>query len=204
MKGIHKIKFTTASANYYVQGGLRKDLDSLKITLVIENPKLQHIKSRLRYDLYNDKEVERNAKEAAEKLNLRSDLLQMDISILTDLLEAERDKQLLQSPESIASNAMYRMNEESKKKCLDFLHKPGLIKNINALIGKAGVVGEETFDHLTGAAPRPAHVRSQVRPRRWRSDRRARSGPVRCGPVPSRARCRSGYETLSLKRCGVH
>jgi DNA primase len=140
----HKIKFTTASANYYVQGGLRKDLDSLKITLVIENPKLQHIKSRLRYDLYNDKEVERNAKEAAEKLNLRSDLLQMDISILTDLLEAERDKQLLQSPESIASNAMYRMNEESKKKCLDFLHKPGLIKNINALIGKAGVVGEET------------------------------------------------------------
>ncbi len=140
----HKIKFTTASANYYVQGGLRKDLDSLKITLVIENPKLQHIKSRLRYDLYNDKEVERNAKEAAEKLNLRSDLLQMDISILTDLLEAERDKQLLQSPESIASNAMYRMNEESKKKCLDFLHKPGLIKNINVLIGKAGVVGEET------------------------------------------------------------
>jgi DNA primase len=140
----HKIKFTTASAKYYVQGGLRKDLDSLKITLVIENPKLQHIKSRLRYDLYNDKEVERNAKEAAEKLNLRSDLLQMDISILTDLLEAERDKQLLQSPESIASNAMYRMNEESKKKCLDFLHKPGLIKNINALIGKAGVVGEET------------------------------------------------------------
>jgi DNA primase len=140
----HKIKFTTASANYYVQGGLRKDLDSLKITLVIENPKLQHIKSRLRYDLYNDKEVERNAKEAAEKLNLRSDLLQMDISILTDLLEAERDKQLLQSPESIANSATYRMNEESKKKCLDFLHKPGLIKNINALIGKAGVVGEET------------------------------------------------------------
>jgi DNA primase len=140
----HKIKFTTATAKYYVQGGLRKDLDSLKITLVIENPKLQHIKSRLRYDLYNDKEVERNAKEAAEKLNLRSDLLQMDISILTDLLEAERDKQLLQSPESIANAATYRMNEESQKKCLDFLHKPNLIKNINSLIGKAGVVGEET------------------------------------------------------------
>lgn len=140
----HKIKFTTATATYYVQGGLRKDLDSLKITLVIENPLVQHIKSRLRYDLYNDKEVERNAKEAAEKLNLRSDLLQMDISILTDLLEAERDKELLQSPEIIMGAALHKMNEESKKKCLDFLHKPGLIKNMNALIGKAGVVGEET------------------------------------------------------------
>ena len=140
----HKIKFTTATATYYVQGGLRKDTDSLKVTLVIESPAVQHIKSRLKYDLYNDKEVERNAKEAAEKLSLRSDLLQMDISILTDLLEAERDKQLLQSPETGDSAVTRQMNEESKKKCLDFLHKPGLIKSINALIGKAGVVGEET------------------------------------------------------------
>jgi DNA primase len=140
----HKIKFTTTTAIYYVQGGLRKDTDSLKITLVIESPAIQHIKSRLKYDLYNDKEVERNAKEAAEKLNLRTDLVQMDISILTDLLETERDKQFLQSAETTNNTALYKMNEESKKKCLDFLQKPNLIKNINALIGKAGVVGEET------------------------------------------------------------
>jgi energy-coupling factor transporter ATP-binding protein EcfA2 len=36
------------------------------------------------------------------------------------------------------------MNEESKKKCVSFLRTPHLIRNINTLIGKAGVVGEET------------------------------------------------------------
>ena len=140
----HQIKFTTATAKYYVQGGLKKELDSLKITLAIENPALPYLKSRLKYDLYNDKDVERNAKEAAEKLNLRADLLQTDISLLTDLLEAERDKQVTKSNENPAGAPAYQMNEESKKKCLDFLNKPGLISNINALIGKAGVTGEET------------------------------------------------------------
>ena len=140
----HQIKFTTATAKYYVQGGLKKELDSLKITLAIENPALPYLKSRLKYDLYNDKDVERNTKEAAEKLNLRADLLQTDISLLTDLLEAERDKQVTKSNENPAGATAYQMNEESKKKCLDFLNKPGLIQNINALIGKAGVTGEET------------------------------------------------------------
>jgi DNA primase len=139
----HQIKFTTATAKYYVQGGLRKEADSLKITLAIENPLTPHLKSRLKYDLYNDKDTERNTKEAAEKLNLRADLLQTDISLLTDLLEAERDKQNTKPSDSAGAPA-YQMNEESKKKCLDFLHKPGLIQNINALIGKAGVTGEET------------------------------------------------------------
>ncbi|WP_179415939.1 hypothetical protein HDF19_06105 [Mucilaginibacter sp. E4BP6] len=139
----HQIKFTTATAKYYVQGGLKKELDSLKVTLAIENPALPYLKSRLKYDLYNDKDVERNTKEAAEKLNLRADLLQTDISLLTDLLEAERDKGI-KSPESPAGTASYQINEESKKKCLNFLNKPGLIQNINALIGKAGVTGEET------------------------------------------------------------
>jgi DNA primase len=140
----HQIKFTTATAKYYVQGGLRKEADSLKITLAIENPALPYLKSRLKYDLYNDKDTERNTKEAADKLNLRADLLQTDISLLTDLLEAERDKQVTKSNENPAGAPVYQMNEESKKKCLDFLNKPGLIQNINALIGKAGVTGEDT------------------------------------------------------------
>ena len=139
----HQISFTTATANYYVQGGLRKEADSLKVTLAIANPATPYLKSRLKYDLYNDKDVERNAKEAAEKLNLRADLLQTDISLLTDLLEAERDKGL-RTAENPAGAPTYQISEASKKKCLDFLVKPGLIQNINTLIGKAGVTGEET------------------------------------------------------------
>jgi energy-coupling factor transporter ATP-binding protein EcfA2 len=141
----YRLKYASATAVYYVQGGLRKELDSLRVTLAIENPLLPHLKSRLKYDLYNDREVERNAKEAAEKLSLRSDLVQADICMLTDLLEAERERQL---SESGAGEAVVtperRMNEETRKKCLEFLRKPKLIEDINVLLGKAGVAGEES------------------------------------------------------------
>jgi DNA primase len=139
----YKLKYSTATANYAVQGGLGRPLDSLKVTLVIGHPEHEHLKSRLRYDLYNDKEVERNAKEAAEKLNIRADLLQADISLLTDLLEAERDKQQQTGQKISGHPQAIRPDESMQAKCIAFLSKANLINHINELIGKAGVAGEE-------------------------------------------------------------
>jgi DNA primase len=139
----YKLKYHTATASYAVQGGLGKPLDSLKVTLVIEHPEQPHLKSRLRYDLYNDKEVERNAKEAAEKLTIRADLLQADISLLTDLLEAERDRQQQTGQKISGHPQAIRPDENTQAKCIAFLSKANLINHINELIGKAGVAGEE-------------------------------------------------------------
>lgn len=70
----YKLICTTDTAIYYIQGGLPKTTDNLKIMLVIEN-KATGIKARNRIDLYEDKQVERLCKEAAEKLQLRKDLV---------------------------------------------------------------------------------------------------------------------------------
>ncbi|MBL4754725.1 MAG: toprim domain-containing protein [Flavobacteriales bacterium] len=135
----YKLKYFTPTANYYIQGGLRNELENMKVTLVIEHKESKQ-KSRTKLDLYEDKQAEKISKEASEKLNLRTDQVQLDLGRLTDLLEAYRDKQLRSEEQQ---KPVITINTITTKKCYDFLRKPGLIKNLNKLIGKAGVVGEE-------------------------------------------------------------
>lgn len=138
----YKLKFFTSTANYYIQGGIRKEPDSMKVTLVIEQPETQ-VKSRNKVDLYEDKQVEKLTREAGEKLSLRPDLLEKDLSTLTDLLEKYRDK-LLDYKDEEQQKPEILINPDLKRKCMEFLQKPFLVKRINELIGKSGVAGEES------------------------------------------------------------
>lgn len=137
----NNITYQTETAAYYIKGGIRRDLDSLRVTLVIEHLE-NKAKSRNKLDLYEDKQTEKISREAAEKLTLRADLIEQDLNILTDLLDQYREQAM-----------PVDNNEESKKviiptaqkeKCLAFLKKPKLLENINELIGKSGVVGESS------------------------------------------------------------
>jgi DNA primase catalytic core len=134
-----RITYQTATAHYAVLGGLKKDLDSLKATLIIEHPKTSQ-KSRNKLDLYEDKQVERLAREAADKLNLRADQLERDLSDLTDHLETYRAAQVA---EQGAGKPAVQVAAGMAGKCREFLSKPNLIARFNELIGQAGVVGEE-------------------------------------------------------------
>jgi DNA primase len=135
----NKITYTTSIAHYHIKGGLRKELDSLRVSLVIENPTTT-IKSRSKLDLYEDKQVEKLSREASEKLGLRADLLEMDLSAMTDLLEEYRET-LLQETEQ--TKPKYQLPPTTIAECTNFLKEPDLINRINALIGKSGVIGEE-------------------------------------------------------------
>ncbi|MCP4439026.1 MAG: hypothetical protein GY810_08800, partial [Aureispira sp.] len=132
----HKIKYETSVADYFIQGGIRKELDSLKVTLVIAH-KESRVKSRNKLDLYEDKQSEKVAREAAEKLNLRADLIEYDLSRLVDLLDEYRESGKTETP---IKKEISKIEEE---KCLAFLKTPNLIKEINKKIGESGVVGEE-------------------------------------------------------------
>ncbi|MCZ8023211.1 MAG: CHC2 zinc finger domain-containing protein [Cytophagales bacterium] len=134
-----KIIYRTITANYYVKGGLRNEADSMRVSLDIEHPQ-NNRKSRSKVDLYEDKQVERIAREAGEKLQLRSDLIQLDLEQFTELLEQHREKQ--SAPKEIAS-VENNIASHYSKQALEFLSKPNLIKRWNELIGKAGVIGEE-------------------------------------------------------------
>ena len=133
-----KLIYRTLSANYYVKGGLRNEADSMRVSLDIEHPQ-NNRKSRSKVDLYEDKQVERIAREAAEKLQLRADLIQLDLELFTELLEQHRESTYAKAP----VNKENKISLQFEKQAKEFLSKPNLIKRWNDLIGKAGVVGEE-------------------------------------------------------------
>jgi DNA primase len=153
-----KLIYTTSTAIYQVLGGVPKQLDNLKISLAIEHLQSGR-KSRSKLDLYEDRQVERVAKEAAEKLNLRADLLQLDLEQLTDLLEEYRENQ-----EKETAKVKTKLSAAIEAKCISFLQKADLLERLNELIGKAGVVGEEQNRlFLLGIAasykmPQPLHA----------------------------------------------
>jgi DNA primase catalytic core len=135
----NKITYATSTAQYQILGGLRKDLDSMRVSLTIRNNN-NNLRHRSKPDLFEDKQVEKIAREAAEKLGLRADLIEIDLNDLTDKLEIYRESELYpETKEGITLEIKIRDYD----RCKMFLSKPNLISRFNDLIGKAGVTGEE-------------------------------------------------------------
>jgi DNA primase len=135
----NKITYATSNAQYQILGGLRKDLDSMRVSLTIRNHN-NNLRHRSKPDLFEDKQVEKIAREAGEKLGLRADLIEIDLNELTDKLEVYRENEL--DPESREEEKPI-VKIQDYAKCKTFLSKPNLINRFNDLIGKAGVTGEE-------------------------------------------------------------
>lgn len=113
----------------------------MKVTLVVE---AETVKSRTKLDLYEDKQVEKVSKEAAEKLNLRADQLESDLYKLTDLLENYRDQELLKSEEANPNEEIIIPLTALEREQAEALAKDkNLIETLNKTLGKAGIVGEE-------------------------------------------------------------
>jgi len=136
----YKIIFTTETAIYYIKGGIPKALDSMKVTIEIENITTSR-KSRQKVDLYEDKQTEKAAREAGEKLGIRADLIEIDLNYLTDLLDDHREQQIKEN-EPADTNKKVIIPEEQKTKCISFLKQKQLIQKFNRLIEKAGITGE--------------------------------------------------------------
>jgi DNA primase len=135
----NKITYATSTAQYQILGGLRKDLDSMRVSLTIRNHN-NNLRHRSKPDLFEDKQVEKIAREAGEKLGLRADLIEIDLNELTDKLEIYRENEL--DPEAREEEKPI-VKIQDYAKCKTFLSKPNLINRFNDLIGKAGVVGEQ-------------------------------------------------------------
>ncbi len=139
----HKLLYTTDTAVYAVQGGVRSEPDSMKVTLVI-GQEASGRKSRTKLDLYEDKQIEKAARDAAEKLTLRSDLIEADLSTLTDHLEHYRNQQAAKiEHEREEINTIHPLTPEERSSAEALLKTRDLFTRLNELIGKAGVVGEE-------------------------------------------------------------
>lgn len=138
----YNLKYNTDTARYEIKGGIGKNgLERLVISLHIIHLETRK-KSRVRLDLYEDKQVEKTAREASEKLELRADQIEGDLNYLADLLDEYREEQIKEK-ENKEEPKYHIIPENEKEKAIQLLKNENLIEKINELIGKSGVIGEE-------------------------------------------------------------
>jgi energy-coupling factor transporter ATP-binding protein EcfA2 len=138
----HNIIYPTKTAKYLIKGGIRfgvSDFDHMKITLVIEGKESR--KSRQKLDLYEDKQVEKVSRIAANKLGLNAELVELDLQLLTDELEAYREELHLNNRQQEVKKI--EVTATLRSRCLDFLKEKNLLQRINKMIGETGITGEE-------------------------------------------------------------
>ncbi|WP_256012521.1 CHC2 zinc finger domain-containing protein [Desertivirga xinjiangensis] len=136
-----KITYASPTARYAILGGISKQADSMKVTLVIESGTT---KSRTKLDLYEDKQVEKVSREVAEKIDLRADQLEADLYKLTDLLETYREEELLKIEEANPSEEIIvPLTAQEREQAEALARDKNLITSLNETLGKAGIVGEE-------------------------------------------------------------
>lgn len=136
----YKLRYSTETAYYYIQGSLPKSADNMKVMLVVER-RDSGLKARNRIDLYEDKAVERLCQEVADKLQIRKDLLEGDLYKLTDLLDGHREAHL--SGQEAPEKPLPVLTAGERQELEGFAKKPRLVRRLNELLGQAGIVGEE-------------------------------------------------------------
>lgn len=139
----HKLLFKTPNNHYYVLGAPGQDMASLSITLMVEELSCNR-KERIKIDLYNRDSVQHYSRVLSEQFCQDQQVFETEFLQLTNLLEKHRDKEYrFQHTQTLPKRAVLQMPVKEQQKCLDFLTAPDLIPGIDALIQRAGVVGEE-------------------------------------------------------------
>ncbi|HXA02804.1 MAG TPA: hypothetical protein VNW99_12495 [Cytophagaceae bacterium] len=142
---LHENKLLMRSTDnyYYVLGGISQDLSSMRITLMIEDLAYGR-KERVKLDLYEREPLQAYSFQLAEMFGQQTEVIESDLSLLTELLEEYREKQIEQVNPSIQNKRNYApVSPENQKACIDFLSKTDVIDRIDKLIEATGVVGEE-------------------------------------------------------------
>ena len=135
----NNIIYKSANLEYRIKGGIKPQLDSLKITLQIINTD-ENTDYITKIDLYEYKQIEGVAQCVYEVLKIKIENTQKDLMQLSKLLEQYRNNSTSkQAPQRIK----IQLNESTMRDCVEFLKQENLIDKINTLIGKCGVVGEE-------------------------------------------------------------
>jgi len=136
-------QYQTKHLEIHILGGIKLNkLESLRVTLSIQKPK-QHNVLRHSIDLYNDNQVEKLVRKVAERLEIGTSVVRRTLQELTHELENHRflllDKQAQQ-----AMPVYKQLNATELRAAEAFLKSPNLLQKTNELIGKSGVIGEQT------------------------------------------------------------
>ena len=136
----HNLIFSSAHAIYSIKGGINKSWDTLKVTLQVDNGKF---KSRLKLDLFEDKQMMKSAREISNKLGLEMADIEEDLGALTDELEKYRDQVASGGNDKEDLNENISLSMAQKEAALKLLKEENLITSFNKKVGESGIVGEE-------------------------------------------------------------
>lgn len=144
LKKIHdgKLEFSTSSGTYFVLGSLPTDLGTMKVSIHFVERDSNH-KHRNKVDLYEREQLIKFARTISELEDLEQVDIEQDLTILTDLLEKERDMELELEFESNERQPKV-LTPQKQAQAIDFLSEPNLIRRIDSLIEASGVVGEKS------------------------------------------------------------
>jgi hypothetical protein len=147
------ITYVTEELGFTILGGIRMDgLDRLRVTIRIEvinrkfehyqnNPELAALPLNHNLDLYNDVQVEKLIRKAAERLEVGTLQLTKAIADITRQLELYRLQQI-EEQQTAKEVKKKILTTEEREQAINFLMQPKLIERTNEAIGKAGVIGE--------------------------------------------------------------
>lgn len=147
------ITYITEELGFTILGGIRMDgLDRLRVTIRIEviNRKFEHYQNNAELaalplnhnlDLYNDVQVEKLIRKAAERLEVGTLQITKSIADITRQLELYRLQQLeeLQTKDEKQKKIL---TCDEREAAINFLMQPSLMQRTNEAIGKAGIIGE--------------------------------------------------------------
>lgn len=136
-------EYTTKHLEIHILGGLKTNkLESLRVTISIHKPK-EHNILRHNIDLYNDNQVEKFTRKIAERLEIGTSIARRTLQDLTKELENYRFL-LLEEYEKQYQPYFKELSASEESAAIKFLKSKSLLKKTNELIGKSGVIGEET------------------------------------------------------------
>lgn len=148
-----KLRYEGRLNDYYVLGGISQELNSLKVTLLVEEKGslTPGRKERIKIDLYEREYLRQYITQLAVQFCENESGLEEDFMILTDLVEQYREQQIASEMPYPARNkkaSALLMSIEVEEECIKFLSEGGLVKRIDEYIEKSGVVGEENSRKL--------------------------------------------------------
>ncbi|KIX19614.1 hypothetical protein SY27_18030, partial [Flavobacterium sp. 316] len=116
-------------------------LDRMRVTLKIQSTEVDTLAVRHNLDLYNDTQVEKLIRKTATKLEIGTSVIEASINELIEELEKYRLESLKSQDQSPKAK---QLTEKEKNEALELLKTKDLLLRTNDLIGKSGIIGEET------------------------------------------------------------
>ena len=146
-----------------VLGGIKLEgLDRMRATLKVElkNSSVPPVRHNL--DLYNDTQTEKLIRRVAEKLEIGTSVIAASLAELTGQLEEYRMQRIKENQPKPYEGP--KLSTEERKAAETFLKSTNLLEKTNELIGRSGVVGEETnrlimyLIFTSRKRPQPLHI----------------------------------------------